>query len=239
MGWIQISQPRVGAGLDYSGSARLPLKYKNGRPIQFSTPSWWILLDMVSVLMQTQREKTQNMDAYWNWIQSRTINHKRNHVSNQEWTFRFWGVNLIACGFRFELLFMQILKEKMWIRREGIKYPNVPSRVATRNCCRLPTQNPNETLAVSLAGTCIRHKITPQIPTIHWGTLWNYHSNNFGYYSKWFIWALNALRIHIFSFKICMSSNSKRNPHAIFRRRTTNVHTPSPIQGAIHIKIIL
>ncbi len=118
MGWIQILQPRVGTGLDYSGSARLAPKIQKWQALtilnteltNFVGYGFCIHADPGRIL---KYRCILELDPTFH----KKINHKRNHVSNQEWTFRTWGVNLIACGCRFEFNFMQILKETMWIRR--------------------------------------------------------------------------------------------------------------------------
>ena len=52
-------------------NVQLIVKKLNGGPLQFSTPSWWILLDMVFCTHADQERKS--MDSYWNLIQRATI----------------------------------------------------------------------------------------------------------------------------------------------------------------------
>ena len=97
MGWIQILPPRVGAWLDYSGSARLALKKqeRRGRTI-FNTElmnfaGYGVCIDADQERKSLKYGFILELDPTFR----RTINHKRNHV------------------FQKGIVFLCVLKEKI------------------------------------------------------------------------------------------------------------------------------
>ena len=74
MGWIQILQPRVWAGLDYLGSARLAPKIQKRRALAIFKTELMNFAAYGFCIHADQERK--NMDSYWNLIERATMKNK-------------------------------------------------------------------------------------------------------------------------------------------------------------------